>query len=104
MSAIFPMVIGEDKRVLPARFLEADQYLDQQPDSVEAHLYHSSGTMIKDLVYDAERQGWTYEFSAAEIAALGAGSVSVRFKLSWLDGRVRFSPTKGRDTIKVEAE
>jgi hypothetical protein len=104
MSAQFPIVIGEDRREMPARFLMAEQLLTQQPTAVEVHIYHTSGTITKVFAYDAARQGWFYEFSAAEIATLGFGTWKCRFKLTWADGRVRFSPTNGKDTIKVEAE
>jgi hypothetical protein len=74
MSAQFPMVVGEDKRELPARFLEAQQFLGTQPTGVEVHIYHTSGTIVKVLTYDGTRQGWFYQFSAAEITTLGFGT------------------------------
>jgi hypothetical protein len=97
-------VIGEDRREMPARFLQAQQLLTQQPTTVEVHIYHTSGTITKAFTYDAARQGWFYEFSTAEINTLGFGTWKCRFKLTWADGRVRYSPTVGKDTIKVEAE
>jgi hypothetical protein len=104
MSAQFPMVVGEDKRELPARFLEAQQFLATQPTGVDVHIYHTSGTIVKVLTYDGTRQGWFYQFSSAEITTLGVGTWKCRFKLTFADGRVRYSPTVGKDSIKVEAE